>query len=158
MIPPLTFLGFFIGKNQYAFDFYHKGEYLPFKTPTDKLSSISKYKQIVLLTDNQTQSSAEMLAASFKKYHLGVVVGSTTKGWGTVEKVFPLDNQVDTKEKYSIFLVHSITLRDDNLPIEGRGVDPDIKISDPNWQQQLFNYFRNTGLTEAVKQTISNPD
>ncbi len=144
------FLGSFLGKNQYAFDFYHKGEYLPFKTPTDRLPSIAKYKQIVVLVNNQTQSSAEMMAAAFKKYHVGVVVGVQTRGWGTVERVFPLDNQIDPTEKYSIFLVHSLTLRDDNQPTEGRGVDPDVNITDSNWQGQLFSYFRNSQLTAAV--------
>lgn len=144
------FMGYFLGKNQYAFDFYKKGEYLPFKTPTDKLPSISKYKQVVVLIDNNTQSSAEMMAASLKKYHVGVVLGVPTKGWGTVERVFPLDNQISKEEKYSMFLVHSITLRDDNLPIEGRGVKPDINIMDSNWQQQLYSYFRNQELIDAI--------
>lgn len=149
------FLGYFLGKNQSAFEFYKKGEYLPFRTPTDKLTSLEKYKQIVVLTDQNTQSSAEMLAASLKKYHLGVVVGSTTKGWGTVERVFPLENQITPAEKYSIFLVHSITLRDDNQPIEGRGVAPNIDIKNANWENELFNYYRNPGLTLAVKQILS---
>ncbi len=146
------FLGYFLGKGQYAFDFYKKGEYLPFKTQTDKLPAINKFKQMVILVDKETQSSAEMMAASLKKYHTGVVVGTATKGWGTVERVFPLQAQIDPKEKYSVFLVHSITLRDDNLPIEGRGVEPDININSPDWQNQLFSYFRNSELISAVKQ------
>ncbi|MCR4306011.1 MAG: S41 family peptidase, partial [Candidatus Daviesbacteria bacterium] len=148
------FLGHFIGKGAYAYDFYHKGEYIPFKTPTDKLPGLTRFRQIVVLVDNQTQSSAEMMAASLKKYHMGVIVGVPTKGWGTVERVFPLDNQFNKKEKYSVFLVHSITLRDDNLPIEGRGVDPDIRITDPSWPTQLMGYFNNSGLVEAVKSVL----
>lgn len=148
------FLGFFLGKGQYAFDFYHKGEYLPFKTATDKLSSISKYKQVVILVDQNTQSSAEMMAAALKKYHVGVVLGVPTKGWGTVERVFPLDNQISQKDKYSLFLVHSITLRDDNLPIEGRGVEPDISIKDTNWQQKLLLYFNNASLVSAISELL----
>ncbi len=148
------FMGFFLGKGQYAFDFYHKGEYLPFKTQADKLQSIQKYKQIVVLIDQNSQSSAEMMAASLKKYHTGVLVGVPTKGWGTVERVFPLETQISQKEKYSVFLVHSLTLRDDNLPIEGRGVDPDLSLKDPNWPQKMLSYFNNQSLVEAVKQVI----
>lgn len=151
------FLGFFLGKGAPAFEFYKKGEYLPFKTPTDKLPSIQKYKQIVILIDQNTQSSAEMMAASFKKHKIGLVVGTITRGWGSVERVFPIDNQFNPKEKYSIFLVHSLTVRDDKQPIEGRGVEPDIKLTDLNWSQQLFSYFRNQNLIEAVKDVLENP-
>lgn len=148
------FLGFFLGKGQYAFDFYHKGEYLPFKTQLDKLTSLARFRQIVILIDQNTQSSAEMLAAALKKYHQGVLVGIPTKGWGTVERVFHLDNQISQTEKYSIFLVHSITLRDDNLPIEGRGVDPDINIKDSTWPQKLLLYFNNPILVGAIKEVL----
>ncbi|MBI2599479.1 hypothetical protein HYW43_00995, partial [Candidatus Daviesbacteria bacterium] len=117
-------------------------------------ASIAKYKQVVILIDNQTQSSAEIMASSFKKYRVGVVVGVPSKGWGTVERVFPLDNQIDNAEKYSIFLVHSITIRDDNQPIEGRGVEPDINIKNSTWENQLFDYFRNLQLTTAIKQVL----
>ncbi|MCL4365725.1 S41 family peptidase [Patescibacteria group bacterium] len=150
------FLGYFLGPGQYAFDFYHKGEYLPFKTQTNKLASISKYKQIVVLVDENTQSSAEMLAASLKKYHQGVIVGNRTKGWGTVERVFSLDNQISKEEKYSLFLVHSITLRDDNQPIEGRGVDPDISIKDPAWPQKLLEYFNNQSLVNTIQEVLTS--
>lgn len=148
------FLGYFLGPGQYAFDFYHKGEYLPFKTQNNKLAGISRYKQVVVLVDENTQSSAEMLAASLKKYHQGVIVGNRTKGWGTVERIFPLENQISKEEKYSLFLVHSITLRDDNQPIEGRGVDPDVSIKDPNWPQKLLEYFNNQRLVNAVQEVL----
>lgn len=147
-------IGYFIGRGQHAFDFYRKDDFLPFRTPTDKLPQISKYKNIVILVDNQTQSSAELLAASFKKYNLGIVVGASTRGWGTVEKVFELENQVKVGEKYSMFLVHSVTLRDDNQPIEGRGVEPDIKLTDSNWESQFNSYFRNSSILSALKSVI----
>lgn len=149
------FLGNFIGRNQYAFDFYHKGEYIPFKSPTEKSAAIAKYKQVVVLIDNQTQSSAEIMAASLKKYHIGVLVGTPSKGWGTVERVFPIDNQFDKTQKYSLFLVHSITLRDDNLPIEGRGVEPNVNIQNPDWTKQLYSYFGNEQLVGSVKNLIA---
>lgn len=148
------FLGNFLGDKQYVYDFMKKGELEPYKTVGSKLGGLSRMKQVVILVDNQTQSSAELLTAALKRYHFGVVVGVPTRGWGTVEKVFQMDNQIDEGEKYSILLVHSITLRDDNQPVEGRGVEPDINIKDLNWEQKLFEYFRNTELVEAAKKVM----
>ena len=90
------------------------------------------------------------MAASLKKYNVGVLVGTTTKGWGTVERVFPLDHQIDDHEKFSLFLVHHITLREDGLPIEGRGVDPTISVKDPNWQKILLAHFNQPDIVKAV--------
>ncbi len=148
------FLGPFIGQNQYAYDFFHQGEYTPFKTQIGWLNSMVRYKKVVILTDNQTQSSAEVMAAAFKRYNVGIVVGTQTKGWGTVESVFPIDQQIDSGEKYSALIVHSLTLRDDNQPIEGKGVDPTISIIDPNWGKQLFEYFNYKPLIVTVRKVL----
>ncbi|MBI5734091.1 MAG: hypothetical protein HY973_04090 [Candidatus Kerfeldbacteria bacterium] len=149
------FLGFFIGQDQYGYELFHQGEPEPFKTKTGWLPSLAKYKKVVVLIDGQTQSSAEVIAATIKKYNVGVVIGSTTKGWGTVENTFPLKTTIDPTENYSAFLVHSLTLRDDNQPIEGRGVNPTIKLSDKNWPEQLMTYYNYGPLAEAVKQIIA---
>lgn len=146
------FLGPFIGQNQYAYEFLHQGEYTPYKTQTGWLPSLVRYKRVVVLTDGQTQSTAELLASVLKRYNVGVLVGEKTKGWGTIEKVFALKNQLDGSEKYSVFLVHTLTLRDDNQPIEGNGVEPVIKISDPSWEKQLSEYFNYPELNVAVKE------
>ncbi len=148
------FIGVFIGKNQHAFDFYRKGDYTPFRTQIDKLPAISKYKQIVVLIDNNTQSSAEILAASLKRYNIATVVGVPSKGWGTVERVFPIENQIDEADKYSIFLVHSITIRDDGQPIEGRGVEPNVNIKDANWVSNLSSILKNPELVFSVEQMV----
>ncbi len=150
------FIGVFIGKNQHAFDFYRKGDYTPFRTQIDKLPAFSQYKQIVVLIDNSTQSSAEILAASLKRYNIATVVGVPSKGWGTVERVFPLDNQLDDGDKYSMFLVHSITIRDDGQPIEGRGVEPNVNIKDGNWVSNLSGILRNPELVSSVQQVLNN--
>jgi C-terminal processing protease CtpA/Prc len=147
-------LGNFLGDKQYVYDFLKKGEYETYRSIGQKLPGLIRMKQVVILVDGNTQSSAELMAASLKRYHYGLVVGVPTKGWGTVERVFSLDNQIDENEKYSMFLVHSITLRDDNQPIEGRGVEPDININNSDWDKQLFSYFRNTDLVEAVKNEL----
>lgn len=148
-------IGPFIGQNQYAYELFHQGETTPIKTKTGFLPSLLRYKKVAILFDGQTQSSAEVLAATLKKYNVGVTVGITTKGWGTVEKVFPLDHQIDPNEKYSAFLVHSLTLRDDGQPIEGRGVEPLINIKDQNWKNQLNEYFNSTELAQAIDDLIN---
>ncbi len=145
------FLGPFIGNGQYAYDFFHQGERKPFKTKTGRLPSLARYKKTVILIDNQTQSSAEVMAAALKKYNVGVLVGTPTKGWGTVEHILPLKNQIDPAVRYSIFLVTNLTLRDDNQPIEGRGVEPTINIKDKNWESQLRAYFNRPNLIKTIK-------
>ena len=149
------FLGPFIGQNQYAYDFFHQGEYKPFKTLTGWLPSLVRYKKVVTLIDGGTQSSAELMAATLKKYNVGVLVGTRTKGWGTIEKIFPIEQQIDPNEQYSMLLAHSLTLRDDGQPIEGKGVDPVININDPTWEKQLFAYFNYQELIDAVKEILN---
>lgn len=144
------FLGPFIGPDRYAYDFFRQGEPVPFKTKTGWLPGLIQYKKVVVLVDKQTQSSAEIMAAVIKKYNVGVLVGVPTKGWGTIEQLIPIDRQMDASEKFSLVLVQSITLRDDNQPIEGRGVDPAVNITDPNWKNQLFAYFNYQELINAI--------
>lgn len=145
-------LGPFIGQNQYAYEFLHQGENAPYKTKIGWLPSLVRYKKIVVLIDDKTQSSAEIMTATLKKYNIGITIGTTTKGWGTIEAIINIDKQIDQDEKYSIFLVHSLTLRDDNLPIEGNGVNPLIFINDPGWESQLFAYFHYDELIKVVKE------
>ena len=146
------FLGPFIGIDQYAFQFYHQGEKEDFKTKIGWLPSLVRYKKVIVLINDQTQSSAEVMAATIKKYNVGILVGTTTKGWGTVERVFEIEKQINPEEKYSVFLVHRLTLREDGQPIEGRGVEPVININSPDWQKQLYAYFHYPELAQAIKE------
>lgn len=148
------FLGPFIGSDQYAYQFLHQGEKSDYKTRTGWLPSLIRYKKVVVLINKNAQSTAEVMASVLKKYNVGILIGETSKGWGTVEKVFPLDAQIDPREKYSIFLVHSLTLREDGQPIEGKGVDPVISLKDPNWEKQLYAYFHYPELAEVIKEVI----
>lgn len=151
------FLGFFIGQNQYAFDLFHQGDYQVQRTVASKLTEIDRYKEIAILTDDMTQSTAELTTATFKRFRLAHVVGAKTRGWGTVENTYPLQTIIDANEKYSLLLVNSITLRDDNQPIEGRGVEPDVDISNKNWKQELGNYFNSPELIAVLRQIAAEP-
>ncbi|MEK7203223.1 MAG: S41 family peptidase, partial [Patescibacteria group bacterium] len=146
------FLGPFIGKDQYAYEYYRQGEREPYKTVVGWLPSLVRYKKVIILIDDKAQSSAELMAASLKKYNVGVTVGVPTKGWGTIERVFELENQISPAEIYSMFLVHTITLRDDGEPIEGRGVEPLINVQDPSWTKELYKYFNSNEIVSVVKQ------
>lgn len=148
------FLGAFIGQNQFAFDLFHQGEYQVQRTTIAKFDPLARYKEIVILTDNMTQSTAELTAAVFKRLNLAKVIGSSTRGWGTVENTFPIETSIDESEKFSLFLVHSLTLRDDNMPIEGKGVSPDVDITSSNFKEELRKAIRNTSLIRAVEEQV----
>lgn len=149
------FLGPFIGNDQYAYQFFHQGNREDFKTKIGWLPSLIRYKKVIVLINENTQSSAEVMATVLKKYNVGILVGTTTKGWGTVEKVFSLSNQIDEKTKYSVFLVHSLVLREDNQPIEGKGVDPIINIKDKNWKNMLLKHINSTVLIQKLSEIFN---
>lgn len=150
------FLGPFIGQDQYAYQFLSQGEKTDYKTKVGWLPSLVRYKKVVVLVDGGCQSSIEIVASVLKKYNVGVVLGTKTRGWGTVEKVFPLQNQLGDDKRYSIFLVHSLTLREDGQPIEGNGVEPLINIEDSNWESQLLAHFNYPELVEVIKEIWGN--
>ncbi|MFH1667517.1 MAG: S41 family peptidase, partial [Candidatus Komeilibacteria bacterium] len=148
------FLGPFIGPNQYAYELYHQGEYEPYKTLVGWLPSLVRYKNVVILQDEVAQSSAEVMTSVLKKYNVGILVGTTSRGWGTIEAVYELDNQISDDETYKMFLVNAVTIRDDNQPIEGRGVDPLVDIADENWPDLLYTYVNDNALVRAVEKLI----
>ena len=152
-----NFLGLFIGNTQYAYDLFHQGEYAPQRTVQNKLPELARYKDIAILTDGMTQSTAEVTTAAMKRLRLAHVVGSATRGWGTVENTFPLSTVIDPAEKYSMLLVHSLTLGDDNQPIQDKGVLPDVDVKDPAWKSKLAEYFGNKSLIEAIQKAVAKP-
>jgi len=144
------FLGPFIGPNQYAYQFLQQGEITDYKTRSDWLPSLLRYKKIAVLIDDQVQSTAEVMASVLKKYNVGVLIGTKTMGWGTVERVFPIEKQISNSQQYSVFLVHHLTLKEDGTIIEGTGVSPMINVNDVGWQRQLTRYFGDSAIVPAI--------
>ena len=101
-----------------------------------------------------TQSTAELLIAIFKRMHLAIVVGTKTRGWGSVENTYPIKTTLDDSEKYSVLLVNSLTLREDNEPIEGHGVDPDVDTSAKDWRTSLMRAVRSESFGNAIVKAI----
>ncbi len=147
-------LGFWLGQNQYAYDYFKQGEPESYRTKTDKLIGLDKFTKIVVLVDKNTASSAEIFATALKRFNLGVVLGTSTRGQGTVENFFPLRTKISEDETFSALIVRAVTLRDDGQPIEGRGIEPDIKLDDKNWPEKLLEYYNSPNLIEAVKKVI----
>lgn len=152
-----SFLGLLVGQNQYAFDLFHQDDYQVQRTPIAVFPELARYKEIAVLTDNMTQSTAELTTVELKKYHLATVIGTRTRGWGSVENTFPLTAVIDPSTSYTLLLVTHLTLREDNLPIESNGVLPDVDITDKNWTDELSAHIRSQSLIDAVKQTVSAP-
>lgn len=146
-----AFLGLFIGGNQYAFDLYHQGDDQVQRTTEPQFPELSRYGDVAVLTDNMTQSTAELTTAILKRYRIARVVGATTRGWGSVENTYPLTTVIDPSTSYSLLLVNSLTLRDDQQPIEQNGVVPDVDTGKTGWQQELSNYFSSSSLINALK-------
>lgn len=151
-------LALFLGPNQYAFDLYHQGDLDVQRTaPVTKMPELSRFKEIAVLTDGQTQSTAELTAEQLRHDHLAYVVGETSRGWGTVEHVYPLSTEIDPNEQFAILIVQYVTLRDDGKPIQDNGVIPDVNITDANWKSELANYFNSSDLISAIKSAVANP-
>ena len=131
-----SFLGIFVGPNQYAFDLFHQGDYQVIRTTQLKFPELSRFREMAFLTDNFTQSTAELTTQMFKHFNLAHSVGTVTRGWGSVENTYPMTTVLDPAQKFSLLIVNSLTLRDDGQPIESNGVTPDIDITKSDWQNQ----------------------
>jgi hypothetical protein len=148
------FLGLFLGQNQFAFDLFHQDVYTVNRTVLPKFPELARYKEVAVLTDTMTQSTSELLTASFKRFKIGKVIGTKTRGWGTVENTYPLKTVLTAGETYSLLLVNSITLRDDGDPIEGRGVDPDVDIRTNGWDNSLSTQFHLPSIISSIKNVV----
>ncbi len=148
-------IGLFIGNKQYAYDLYNKDDYRPERTLFPKYSELERFKEVAILVDKRTQSTAELTSSILKRLNIAHVVGTATAGWGTIENTYPLETSIDPAQKYTLFLVNSITLGEDNLPIEGKGVIPNVDIGKADWKSSLSKYFTSADLISAIQKRIT---
>ena len=147
-----TFMGLLLGPNQFAFDMFVHGAYEAQRTVSNAaIPGIKRLREIAVFTDSMSQSTAEVIAAALKRTHMAHVVGATTRGWGSVEKVFQMQTQLDPKQAYGILMVVALTVRDDAQPIEGNGVIPDVSVTSVTWKSELNNYFFSPALISAIR-------
>jgi C-terminal processing protease CtpA/Prc len=152
-----AFLGLFIGQDQYALDLFSHGEKQVVRTTLPKYPEFAVFKEVAVLTDDKTQSTAELTTNALKQYNIAKSVGTKSKGWGTIENTYPMETEIDPDTKYTLLLVNSLTVRDDNQPIEGNGVLPDVDTTNPSWPSALSSQFKSPSLISALRETAGKP-
>ena len=80
-------------------------------------------KQIVVLIDGQTASSAEVLAVALQEQSRGFVIGTNSFGKGTIQKLIKLDNNS------RLALTNGLIYTPSGKKLAGHGVMPDICTS-----------------------------
>ncbi len=77
---------------------------------------------VAVLVDGKTASGAEIVAGSLVQLGRAVLIGGRTFGKGTVQKTFPLGEEVRLKLTVARYLLH------DEHPITEDGLRPDITV------------------------------
>lgn len=89
---------------------------------TDGSPSIPEDMQVMVLTNEGTASSAEIVAGALQDYGRATIVGTKTYGKGTVQTVIPFKN------KSSLKFTIAEWLTPDEHPINKIGIIPDVEI------------------------------
>ena len=102
----------------------------------------------VLLIDRYSASDGDLFAYSFKKHHIGTVIGTRT--WGGVVGIqgsLPfIDDQDLRKPEFA-----SYSAEKSEWIVEGHGVDPDISIDNDPHQEFLGNDAQLDKAIEVIK-------
>jgi carboxyl-terminal processing protease len=89
---------------------------------TDGSPSIPEDMQVIVLTNEGTASSAEIVAGALQDYGRATIVGTKTYGKGTVQTVIPFKN------KSSLKFTIAEWLTPEEHPINKIGIIPDVEI------------------------------
>lgn len=101
-------------------------------------------KPFVVLTNEYTASSAEIVAGAVKDYGSGTLVGTKTYGKGVVQTVYPLDGNTSvrlTTDKYLTPLkndIHNKGIEPDELVELKEGEKPTILPREPEFDTQMI--------------------
>lgn len=96
----------------------------------------SPQTKIVVITDAETASSAEILTAALKERRKAILVGTHTAGKGTIESLEELPNGY--KMKYSVRRL----LSPDGKPFDGSGLSPDYQITNEKADFFPFDFIK----------------
>ncbi|GKX28525.1 putative CtpA-like serine protease [Vallitalea longa] len=99
--------------------------------------------ELVVLTNENTASASEFIAAAIKDSGIGVTVGETTFGKGVAQYIY------DMTDKYSIKLTMEEFFSRDGHKINGIGVKPDYEVPVPNYIISSERLFLNDEMVEV---------
>lgn len=154
---PLYFFGSFLGKDAPVLFLRHQSTTWSERTITPISPVFTRYTKKIVLVDRGTQSTAEVVAGMFEKHQLGVLVGERTAGWGTVENTYPMETRIEEDTNYSLFLVHSLTLQNNDMPIQGIGVEPTVNVTKSGWETKLQKALQGEDLSAVLRDILQQP-
>ena len=114
------------------------------KGKIEKVKDETKEKRdypVYVLTNNNSASASELLAAAFKENYKGTILGTTTYGKGKVQKAYDLSNGAKIKYTFQEWLTP------DGNSIDAKGVEPNIVI-----EYVLDGTNDDTQLNAAIKE------
>ena len=77
---------------------------------------------LVVLVNENSASASEILAGDVQDLHAGVIIGTKTYGKGTVQAVYPVDD--DSAVKVTIAKYKTASGRE----VDGTGIEPDVVV------------------------------
>jgi carboxyl-terminal processing protease len=100
----------------------------------DEVSGTLYDGPLAILVNQGSASASEILAAAMQDYKRGLIIGSTSFGKGTVQRIFPLENFYQGDQSLLPFGSIKLTLqkfyRINGGSTQLKGVTPDIAIPD----------------------------
>lgn len=121
-----------------------------------KVSGNAEFSNIplVVLVNGGSASASEIVAGALQDHKRGVVVGETTFGKGSVQKIFPFGNQTQEALKLTIAKYYLPTGRS----IQAVGITPDIVVAEgevPSGPQNQLE-FKEADLKRHLKNELLN--
>lgn len=137
---------------------FHEGTILHIKGPkTNKTiqangSAIFAVKPMIVLINNSSASAAEILAAALSENKRAVLMGQTSFGKASVQRVFPL------ADGSAIVMTVAGYLTPNGTFIEGKGITPTHKVAlldrDLLINAFNYNYATDTTLQSAIDRAL----
>jgi carboxyl-terminal processing protease len=98
---------------------------------------------MVVLVNEHSASASEIVAGALQDYHRAVILGTTTFGKGSVQKLFPLNA---TAGRSGLKLTIAKYYLPSGRSIHGKGVEPDVKVElDDTITRREFDQLRESG-------------